>query len=112
FLASLVIVPLAAAIPLYASHIALVVVGLMMLTNVTDIDWNDRAYAIPAGMTILIMPLTYSIAYGIAAGIVTYPLVRAAQGELDKVSIGQWILAGAFVVYFFVRTGGVLEAAV
>ncbi|MFT4890328.1 MAG: AGZA family xanthine/uracil permease-like MFS transporter [Halobacteriales archaeon] len=112
FLASLIIVPLAAAVPLYASHIALVVVGLIMLTNVTEIDWTDRAYAIPAGMTILIMPLTFSIAYGIAAGIVTYPIVRAAQGEFDKVSIGQWILAGAFVVYFIVRTGGVLEAAV
>ena len=112
FLASLVVVPLAAAIPLYASHIALVVVGLIMLTNVTDIDWSDRAHAIPAGMTILIMPLTFSIAYGIAAGILTYPLVRAAQGELDKVTIGQWLLAAAFVVYFVVRTGGVLEATV
>ena len=112
FLLSLIIVPLAAAIPLYASHIALVVVALIMLTNVVDIDWSDLSHAIPAGMTILIMPLTFSIAYGIAAGIVTYPLVKLAQGEVDETRLGHWLLAGAFVVYFYVRTGGILEAAV
>jgi AGZA family xanthine/uracil permease-like MFS transporter len=112
FLASLAIVPLAAAVPLYASHIALVMVGLIMLRNVTDIDWNRVEYAIPAGMTILIMPLTFSIAWGIAAGIITYPIVMAAKGELDEVSVGQWLLAFAFVIYFIVRTGGILEAAV
>ena len=106
FVGSLVIVPLAAAIPLYASHIALVVVALIMLTNVTDIEWGNLAHAIPAGMTILIMPLTFSIAYRIAAGIVTYPLVKLATGELEDVRIGHWFLAAAFLVYFVVRTGG------
>jgi len=108
FLASLAIVPLAAAIPQYASHIALVVVAIIMLGNVTDIDWDDVTYAIPAGLTIIIMPLTFSIAYGIAAGIISYPIVKAATGEARDVSIGQWLLAAAFVVYFVVRTGGVL----
>ncbi|MFB6079328.1 MAG: NCS2 family permease [Halarchaeum sp.] len=112
FLVSLVFVPLAAAIPQYASHIALVVIGVIMLGNVTTIDWNDLTYAIPAGLTILVMPFTYSIAYGIAAGIVSYPLVKSAVGEYDEVSVGQWLLAAAFVVYFFVRTSGVLQAAV
>jgi AGZA family xanthine/uracil permease-like MFS transporter len=112
FVASLVVVPLAAAIPLYASHIALVVVGIIMLSNVVDIEWDDIAHAIPAGMTILIMPFTFSIAYGIAAGIVSYPLVKGAVGEWKDVTPGQWILAGAFVVYFFVRTSGILTATV
>jgi AGZA family xanthine/uracil permease-like MFS transporter len=105
FLASLAVVPLAAAIPLYASHIALVVVALIMLRNVVDIQWDDYAHAVPAGMTILIMPMTFSIAYGIAAGIVSYPVVRAAKGEWSEVAVGQWMLAAAFVVYFVVRTG-------
>jgi AGZA family xanthine/uracil permease-like MFS transporter len=112
FLASLVLVPLAAAIPLYASHIALVVVGILMLSNVTAIDWDDLTHAIPAGLTILVMPFTYSIAYGIAAGIISYPVVKAASGEYEDVNVGQWLLAGAFVVYFYVRTSGVLQSAV
>jgi AGZA family xanthine/uracil permease-like MFS transporter len=112
FLASLVLVPLAAAIPLYASHIALVVVGILMLSNVTAIDWDDLTHAIPAGLTILVMPFTYSIAYGIAAGIISYPVVKAATGEYEDVNVGQWLLAGAFVVYFYVRTSGVLQSAV
>jgi AGZA family xanthine/uracil permease-like MFS transporter len=109
FLAALVVVPLAAAIPLYASHIALVVVALLVLQNVTDVQWDDLSHAVPAGMTILIMPLTFSIAYGIAAGIISYPVVKTAQGEWDDVRAGQWALAAAFVVYFIVRTSGLMQ---
>ena len=112
FLASLTIVPFVAAIPQYASHIALVVVAIIMLGNVTDIQWDDVTHAVPAGMTIIIMPLTFSIAYGIAAGVISYPVVKAATGEARDVSLGQWALAGAFVVYFFVRTSGILIGAV
>ncbi|MFB6074240.1 MAG: NCS2 family permease [Haloarculaceae archaeon] len=112
FLASLVVVPLAAAIPQYASHVALVVVAVLLMRNVVEIQWDDYAHAVPAGLTIMVMPFTYSIAYGIAAGIVAYPIVKTAQGEFDDVLVGQWVLAAAFVVYFAVRTGGVLSAAV
>jgi AGZA family xanthine/uracil permease-like MFS transporter len=112
FVASLALVPLAAAIPLYASHIALVVIGVVMLQNVVDIDWSDLTNTIPAGLTILVMPFTYSIAYGIAAGIISYPLVKLAAGDLEDVRASQWVLAGAFVVYFFVRTSGFLAASV
>ena len=112
FLASLAIVPLAAIIPLYASHIALVVVAVIMLGNVTDIDWNDITQAAPAGMTILVMPFTFNIGYGIAAGILTYPVVKVAVGEWDEIRPAQWLLAFAFVAYFVVRTGGVLQGAV
>jgi AGZA family xanthine/uracil permease-like MFS transporter len=108
FLAALAVVPLAAAIPLYASHLALVMVGLIMLRNVTDIDWTQAEYSIPAGLTILVMPLTFSIAWGIAAGIITYPIVMAAKGRTSEIHAGQWGLAAAFVIYFIVRTGGVL----
>ena len=108
FLLSLIVVPVATAIPLYASHIALVVVAIIMLSNVTEVDWGDITHAVPAGLTILVMPFTFSIAYGIAAGIISYPIVKAATGEWREVHVGQWILAGAFVVYFVVRTGGVL----
>jgi len=112
FLAALAVVPLAAAIPLYASHIALVVIGVVMLRNVVEVAWDDLTAAIPAGMTVLVMPFTYSIAYGIAAGIITYPLVKLAAGRVDETRPGHWVLAGAFVVYFFVRTSGFLAGAV
>ncbi|WP_058826748.1 NCS2 family permease [Haloferax sp. Q22] len=112
FLGSLAIVPLATAIPQYASHIALVVIGVVMLRNVVDVAWDDITVTIPAGMTILVMPFTYSIAYGIAAGIVSYPLVKVAAGEYDEVSAGQWALAVAFFLYFVIRTSGMLQAQV
>jgi len=108
FLLSLAVVPLAAAIPQYASHIALVVVAIIMLGNVTEVRWDDVTHSVPAGMTIIVMPLTFSIAYGIAAGIISYPVVKAATGEARDVSLGQWALALAFVGYFFVRTSGIL----
>jgi AGZA family xanthine/uracil permease-like MFS transporter len=111
FLASLAIVPLAAAIPLHASHIALVVVAVLMLQNIGDIEWDNFAHAVPAGLTIFVMPFTFSIAYGIAAGIISYPLVKAAQGEWRDVHVGQWVMAAAFVMYFFVRTSGIIEGA-
>ncbi|MFC6724596.1 NCS2 family permease [Halobium palmae] len=112
FLLSLALVPLATAVPLYASHIALVVIGVVMLRNVVDIAWDDITYAVPAGMTILVMPFTFSIAYGIAAGIVSYPIVKVFAGRGDELRPGHVALAGAFVVYFFVRTSGLLSAAV
>ncbi|MFB6134797.1 MAG: NCS2 family permease [Halanaeroarchaeum sp.] len=109
FLASLVLVPLAAAVPLHASHIALVVVAVLMLQNITEVQWDNLAHAVPAGLTIFIMPFTYSIAYGIAAGIISYPIVKTAQGEWSDVHRGQWVIAGAFVLYFFVRTSGLIS---
>ena len=111
FLASLALVPLAAAVPLHASHIALVVVAVLMFRNIVDIDWDDLSHAIPAGLTMFIMPFTYSISYGIAAGIISYPIIKAAQGELSETHPGQWVLAAAFVLYFFVRTSGLIAGA-
>ena len=112
FVASLAIVPLASAIPQYASHIALVVIAVLMLQNLVDIDWADYTHAVPAGLTVLVMPFTFSIAYGIAAGIIAYPLVKLAAGRADETRAGHWVLAGAFVLYFVVRTGGILTSAV
>jgi AGZA family xanthine/uracil permease-like MFS transporter len=112
FVASLALVPLAVAVPTYASHLVLVVVGVIMLSNVAEIAWNDVTYSIPAGLTIFVMPFTFSIAYGIAAGIVSYPIVKLAAGEVEDIRPGHWVLAAAFVLYFFVRTSGVLAGSV
>ncbi|MCL7419002.1 MAG: NCS2 family permease [Halalkalicoccus sp.] len=106
FLVSLVAVPLIAAIPAYASYIALVVVGIIMLQGVLDVDWNDPAWAVSGGLTITVMPLTYSIANGLAAGIIAYPMIKAAVGDFEDVRPGQWVLAAALVGYFYVQTSG------
>ncbi len=102
FFLALLIVPIVQAIPQYATYLALVVVGIIMLQGVADIDWQDPAWAISAGLTITVMPLTTSIANGLAAGIISYPLVKAATGDARDVSLGQWVLAVAFVAYFVV----------
>jgi AGZA family xanthine/uracil permease-like MFS transporter len=109
FLVSLAVVPLISLLPLYATYIALVVVGIIMLQGVADVDWNDPVWAISAGLTITVMPLTASIANGLAAGILSYPLVKVAVGRGREVTPGQWLLALALVGYyvlFFLADGG------
>ncbi|MFB6110109.1 MAG: NCS2 family permease [Halodesulfurarchaeum sp.] len=105
FAASLVAVPLISAIPTYASYIGLIVVGIIMLEGVTDIDWGDPRWSVPAGLTITFMPLTASISNGLGAGIISYPLVKVAVGEADDVRPGVYLLAAVLVVYFYVQTG-------
>ncbi|MFC3958577.1 NCS2 family permease [Halovivax cerinus] len=108
---SLLVVPLIQMIPAYATYIALVVVGIIMLQGVTEVDWNDPAWAISAGLTVTFMPLTASVSNGLAAGIISYPLVKSAVGRRSDVSVGQWLLAGALVLYFvmyFAADGGLI----
>jgi AGZA family xanthine/uracil permease-like MFS transporter len=105
FLVSLAVVPLLSVIPSFAPYVALVVVSVMMLRNVTEIAWDDLVHAVPAGLTIMIMPLTSSIAYGIAAGLLSFPVVALAAGRRDEVHPGQWLMALACIGYFAVRFG-------
>ena len=108
FVLSLAVVPIVAAIPTYASYLGLIVVGLVMLQGISDLRLEDSDWLIPGGLTIVMMPLTASIANGIAAGIISYPIVKLAKGDGESVHIAQWLLAAAFVVYFYVTSGGVM----
>ncbi|MWV66045.1 NCS2 family permease [Halorubrum sp. JWXQ-INN 858] len=107
FLVSLVVIPLVTAVPSFAAYIALIVVGLLMLQGVVDIEWDHPAWLIAGGLTITVMPLTASIANGLAAGLIAYPVVKTAMGEGSDVHPGQWGIALAFVAYFYVTTSGV-----
>ena len=106
FLLAIPFVALVPILPDYASFLALVVVGVMMFQGVVDIDWDHPAWAISGALTILVMPLTYSIADGLAAGIIAYPIIKATMGEGDDVNLGQWMLAVLLIGYYLLQTGG------
>jgi adenine/guanine/hypoxanthine permease len=104
FLVSLFFVPVFQAIPALATTPTLVIVGAMMLGEVKEIRWEDMAEAIPAFLTMFMIPLTYSIAEGLSIGFISYPLIKAFQGKAHEVSKGTWIIAGIFVARFVFMT--------
>jgi AGZA family xanthine/uracil permease-like MFS transporter len=79
-----------------------VIVGALMFRQVTEIDLTELRSAIPAFLTIVIMPFTYSIANGIGAGFISYVVLAAATGGARKVHPLMWVVAIAFVGYFAV----------
>jgi adenine/guanine/hypoxanthine permease len=103
FAACLFISPLAGVIPPEATGPALVLVGFFMLTLIRDIDWSDIDVALPAFLTIVIMPFTFSITNGVGAGFVTYTVLKLARGrirELHPLLLGVSVV---FVVYFAIE---------
>jgi AGZA family xanthine/uracil permease-like MFS transporter len=67
---------------------------------VRDIPWDDVDLALPAFLTIVLMPFTYSITNGIGAGFISYVFVKATRGRANEVAPMMWVAAAAFVVYF------------
>ncbi|HOD12548.1 MAG TPA: NCS2 family permease [Candidatus Omnitrophota bacterium] len=84
---------------------ALVVVGLMMMTNITKIDWKDHSESVPSFLMIVGIPFCYSIADGLALGFISYPIINFLSGRGSKVSALMYIMAATLLLYFiFVRT--------
>jgi adenine/guanine/hypoxanthine permease len=100
FLLSTFLAPLVAIIPYEAATPALVVVGFLMMTQIAGIDWTDYAIAIPAFLTIILMPFTYSITAGIGAGFISYAVLAAVTGRAREVRPLLWVVVVLFVVYF------------
>ena len=100
FLLSIFFSPLAAIIPLHAAAPALVLVGFLMMSHVREIPWDDLEVAIPAFLTIVLMPFTYSITNGIGAGFVAYVFIKLTRGKAGEVHPMMYVAAAAFVVYF------------
>ena len=103
FLVSLVFAPLIGLVPAFATAPALLIVGALMMMEVTNIDFNDFTEGFPAFMTIIMMPLTYSIASGFGFGFVSYASVKLLSGRAREVSIFMWIITAMFVVNFAMR---------
>ncbi len=100
FLLATVFAPLVAVIPNEAAVPALVLVGFLMMQQVKNIDWDDLDIAIPAFLTIVLMPFTYSISVGIGAGFLAYVLVKVVRGRAAAVHPLMWVVSALFVVYF------------
>jgi AGZA family xanthine/uracil permease-like MFS transporter len=100
FLLTTFLAPLVAVIPYEAATPALVIVGFLMMTQIKSIDWDDLGIAIPAFLTIILMPFTYNISVGIGVGFVTHVLIRAIQGRAKEVHPLLWLVSGLFMVYF------------
>jgi AGZA family xanthine/uracil permease-like MFS transporter len=84
---------------------ALVIVGAMMMRNVTKIDWQDYTESIPAFLTLIGIPLTYSIADGLALGFISYPLIKLFSGRGREAGWLVYLLAAVLILYFvFVRS--------
>ncbi len=100
FALSLLLSPIFLAIPSFATAPALVIVGFLMLTSITKIDFKDYTEAIPAFICIMAMPFMYSISEGIAMGVITYVVVKAASGKGKTVTPLMYVLAVLFILKY------------
>jgi len=100
FLLSTFLSPLVDMVPSEAAAPALVVVGFLMVTQVSGIDWKDYGVAIPAFLTMVLMPFTYSITVGIGAGFISYVVIAIARGKAREIHPLMWGTAAMFVIYF------------
>ena len=105
FLACLTISPLAGAVPAYATAPALFFVACLMLRELVDLDWNESTEVVPAAVTALAMPFTYSIANGLAFGFITYAAVKLFTGRVREVHWMVWLIALVFL-FKFIWIGG------
>ena len=103
FVLALFFSPLFLAIPGAATAPALIVVGVMMMSPLKSIHWEDYCRAIPAFLTIIMMPLAYSISDGILIGVISYVLCHVVAGKFKEISVTMWILAALFICkYIFI----------
>jgi len=100
FLLTTFLAPLVAVIPYEAATPALIIVGFLMMTQIKGIDWADYGIAIPAFLTIILMPFTYNISVGIGAGFVSHVIIRIIQGRRKEVHPLLLLVAGLFMIYF------------
>jgi len=103
FLLATVLSPVVEIIPNEAATPALVLVGFLMMQQVRNIDWDDVDIAIPAFLTIVLMPFTYSISVGIGAGFLAYVLIKLVRGRAGLVHPLLWVVSALFLVYFFIN---------
>ena len=100
FLLSIFFSPLASMVPAYATSGALFYVAILMLGGMESLEWSDMSEVLPALVTIIMIPLTFSIANGIALGFIVYVVVKVCVGKRADVTLGAWVLAAIFLAKF------------
>jgi AGZA family xanthine/uracil permease-like MFS transporter len=103
FLLALFMSPVVRVVPYEAASPALVVVGFLLMAQVRDIPWDDIELALPAFLTIILMPFSFSITNGIGAGFVSYVVLKVFRGKAREVHWLLWVVAALFVVYFAIE---------
>jgi adenine/guanine/hypoxanthine permease len=106
FLLAAFCAPLAAAIPDYATAPALILVGALMTESIARVEWAEFTEAIPAFVTLLATPLTFSIATGLSLGLISYTLVKVAAGKYREISAVIWILTALFILRYVYLAAG------
>lgn len=94
--------PIAALVPGCATAAALIYVGVLMMNCVRNIDWLNADTAVPAFLTVAMMPMAYNISYGIAFGIISYIFISLFTGKAKEIKAGTWVIGVLFAVMFFV----------
>lgn len=102
FLLAMFFSPVASLVPSCATSAALIYVGILMMDCTKKINWQNTGEAVPAFLTLAIMPMTYNISYGIAFGILSYVLIQVFAGRGKELKVGTWVIAGLFTVMFLV----------
>ena len=92
--------PIAQLIPSCATATALIYVGVLMMNNVRDIEWSDPAVALPAFLTIAMMPFTYNISFGIGFGLLSYVIIKVCTGKAKEVGVATYVLTAIFLAMF------------
>jgi len=105
FIAAMFVAPLVGAIPAAATAPVLILVGSLMISHAGEIDWNEPAIAVPAFLTIIMIPLTFSIANGLAIGFIAHTLLRVLKGEARQVSWLVYVLTALFLARFIFLGG-------
>jgi AGZA family xanthine/uracil permease-like MFS transporter len=106
FLAAMFCSPIAAAIPGFATAPALILVGALMMQSIARVQWADFTEAFPAFMTVVAMPLTFSIATGLSLGVIAYTAAKVASGKYREVSTVLWILTALFILRYVYMAQG------
>ena len=106
FLATILFTPLVQAIPAAATAPALILVGALMMGAIAEIEWNDPFAAIPAFLTVIVTPLSYSIANGLAFGLTSHAVLKLARGQARRSDWLLFVLAGLFVARFIYLSKG------
>ncbi|MBE6682035.1 MAG: NCS2 family permease [Ruminococcaceae bacterium] len=101
FFIAMFLSPVAQLIPGCATAAALIYVGILMMACVKDIDWHSIDEAVPAFLTLAMMPFTYNISYGIAFGIISYVFIKLFSGKIKETKVGTWVIFALFLFMLF-----------